>query len=396
MADPTYEELKTAMTREEVLEQQLAIMALPDFNLPTESWGPTDEPMATLAADANVLADLSVKVAGIAKSGVTADARTDVLTIHAKDVFDEARELGVNTIGTVTLTESAGSPQSWAVGDLIVTSRVDPTIIFRNTALVTLSASSSTTASIACDDVGTQGNVQAADLQLVTEVPGVALSAASGTGWITQTGTDDETDEKLIARCALKWATLVSTGPSDAYKKWALDADATINRVGVTEDVAADQTAGDPSVTVYLATATGAPAAAVVTAVDAYIQERRPLGTLVYVAACGTTSFYLNGSVTVKASKRAAAESKINALLDAWFAGSSIDVNGETVDGLGLDGRIRIAQLVEIVMSVSGVTAFVPKKLDGTSIYRIETDDVTSSANNVWTLVRALTYVEVT
>lgn len=66
-----------------------------------------------------ILANLSVKVAGIAKSGVTADARTDVLTIHAQDVFDEARELGVNTIGTVTLTESAGSPQSWAVGNLI-------------------------------------------------------------------------------------------------------------------------------------------------------------------------------------------------------------------------------------------------------------------------------------
>lgn len=82
------------------------------------------------------------------------------------------------------------------------------------------------------------------------------------------------------------------------------------------------------------------------TAVNTYIQERRPLGTLVYVAACSTTSFYLNGSVTVKASKRAAAESKMNALLNAWFAGSSIDVNGETVDGLGLNGRIRIAQLV--------------------------------------------------
>jgi hypothetical protein len=98
----------------------------------------------------------------------------------------------------------------------------------------------------------------------------------------------------------------------------------------------------------------------------------------------------------VKASKRAAAESKINALLDAWFSGESIDVNGETVEGLGLDGRIRIAQLVEIVMSVSGVTAFVPKKLDGTTIYRIETDDASAGANNVWALVRGLAYVEVT
>jgi hypothetical protein len=100
MADPTYKELTTALTRKKVLEQQIAILALPDFNLPTESWGPTDEPYATLAADAEILSDLTVKVAGIAKSGVTADARGDVLTIHAKDVFDEDRELGVNTIGT--------------------------------------------------------------------------------------------------------------------------------------------------------------------------------------------------------------------------------------------------------------------------------------------------------
>lgn len=396
MAEPTYEELKTAMTREEVLEQQLAVMALPDFNLPTGSWGPTDEPMATLAADADVLADLTVKVAGIAKSGVTQDATGDVLTVHCQDVFDEARILGVNAIGTITLTESSGSPQTWAVGTLIITSGVDPTIIFRNAASVTLPASSSVTASIACDDVGSQGNVQAADLQLVTEVPGVALSAASGTGWITQTGTDDESDEKLIARCALKWSTLVSTGPSDAYKKWALDADATINRVGIVEDVAADQTAGDPSVTVYLATSTGAPAAAVVTAVDTYIQGRRPLGVLVDVVACGTTTFTLKGTVTVKAAKRAAAESQINALLDTWFAGSSITVGNESVDGLGLGARIRIAQLVEIVMSVAGVVAFTPKKLDGTTVYRIETDDGIAGANEVFVLSRSLTYVEVT
>lgn len=396
MADPTYAELKTPMTREEILEQQIAVLAGPDFDLPTTSWGPTDEPMATLAADADVLADLSTKQAAIAKSGVTDDAEGEILDVHCTDVFDEVRLAGLPTIGTVTLTESAGSPQSWAAGALLFASALDPTIVLRNSGAVSLSALGSVSFSITADEIGAQGNVQAVDLVMVTPVPGVALSAATGTAWITQAGTDDESDEKYRLRCKTKWATLTTTGPDDAYLKWALDADATINRARVQEDPYADATAGDPAVSVYLATATGAPSAGVVTAVNTYIQTRRPLGVLVQVFACSTTTFTLKGTVTVKASKRAAAESYINAQLDAWFAGTAIKVNGETIDGLGLGDRVRISQVVEIVMSAPGVVSFTPKKSDGTTTYAIEADDVVLGVNQVATLSRSLTYSEVT
>ena len=71
-------------------------------------------------------------------------------------------------------------------------------------------------------------------------------------------------------------------------------------------------------------------------------------------------------------------------------------MNGESIDGLQIGDRVRIAQVIEIVMSVSGVVSFTPKKADGTTIYVPETDDLVLGADAVAGLVRSLSYVEVT
>ena len=395
MADPTYEQLKTPMSRDEVLTTQLEVLKSPEFKLPVASWGAFDEPYATLAADAEVLADASVKIAGIAKAGVTEDCDGDVLTVHAADVFDEQRELGVATLGSVTLTETGGSSHSWAAGELLFVSRLDSSITYVNTSSVSLSAlSTSSPIPLTAQEIGSAYNIQGSDLQLATAVPGVTLVVAPRTGWITQSGTDDESDEKLRLRCSLKWDTLATTGPENAYKKWALDASSSVNRAKVTEDPAAVYPS--PAVTVTIAGPTGAVGSGVVTTVDTYVQTRRPLGILVLVQSASVTSFDLKGSVTVRASKRAAAEIAINTLLDDWFAGNTITVNGESIDGLQIGDRVRIAQVIEIVMSVSGVVSFTPKKADGTTIYVPETDDLVLGADAVAGLVRSLSYVEVT
>lgn len=394
MADPTYEQLTTPMDRSEVLDAQLAVLASPDFNLPTESWGAFDEPYATLAADAQILADLDVKISGVAKAGVTDDADGDVLTIHAADVFDETRELGVPTLGAVTFTETDGSPQSWAAGDLIFVSRLDDSIVFTNTAAVSLLALGTASVAIAAEEIGTRYNVQGSDLLLATPIPGVTMSAALGTGWITQSGTDDEIDERLRLRCRTKWATLATTGSYDAYVKWCLDASASVNRVRVQEDPGAIYPAA--AVTVIVASSTGAVSAGVLAAVAAYVEERRPLGTLVECISVSTTAFDLKGTVKVKAAKRTAAETAINELLADWFAGTTITVNGEEIAGLQIGDRVTISQLIEIVMSVPGVTAFTPKKADGTTVYVPDTDDLILALDAVATLVRDLTYVSVT
>lgn len=394
MADPTYEQLTTPATREEILDELLGVMASPDFNLPTESWGAFDEPLATLAADAQIHEDLSAKVAGIAKAGVTEDASGDILDIHAADAFDETRELGVPTLGTVTFTETEGSPKSWAAGDLLFTSRLNSALVYVNTGAVSLSALGTASVALSAQEIGAAYNIQGSDLQLSTPVPGVTMTAASGTSWITQSGTDDESDEKLRLRCQTKWATLTTTGPIEAYKKWALDASASINRVFIQEDPGAIYPLAP--VKVFVAGPTGAVGSSVIAALTAYIEARRPLGILVTYASASNVTFDLTGTVRVKASKRAAAEAAINALLDAWWSGETVSVNGEDLEGLQLAAVIRISQIIELVQSVSGVIAFTPKKVDGTTIYVPETDDVTLSGNQVSVLARALTYVEVT
>lgn len=396
MADPTYTTLKTPMTRAEVLDAQLRVLRSPDFAMPVDAWGAFDEPMATLAADAQVLADVSVKIAAIAKAGVTDDIEDkETLDVHASDVFDERRILGVPTKGNVTFTESSGTPYSWNAGELMFVSRTDAKLILKNSGTVTLPASGSVTVAIVSEEIGAKYNLQASDLVLATPIPGVAMTAAAGTAWITQSGTDDESNEKLKLRCSLKWESLATTGPVNAYKKWALDASSSVNRVRVQEDPGAIYPAA--AVTVVCASPTGGVSSTILTTVSAYIENgKRPLGIKVAVISATTTALTLKGTVTVKASKRAAAESQINTLLDTWFAGSNVTVNGEIVDGLGIGVRVYISQIVEIVMSVSGVVDFVPKKADGTSVYVPGTDDLLLSGDAVATLVRSLTYVEVT
>lgn len=393
MADPTYTTLITPLTRAQVVDSMLTVLKSPDFGLPVASWGAFDEPLATLNADAQVLADLSVKIAEIAKSGVTGDASGEILTLHAKDVFAESRLLGVPTKGTITFTETAGTPQSWADGALIFTSRLDPSIVLRNSGAVTLAGLGTTSFEIRADSAGANANLQASDLVLSTPIPGVTMTVATGLAWITQSGTNDESDEKLRLRCSLKWDTLATTGPENAYKKWAFDSSASVNRVFVQEDPGAIYPS--PAVTIVVASPTGEVTSTVLTTVTTYIQAKRPLGVLVSVISAATTAFTLKGTVTVKASKRAAAETAINLALDTWFSGQSIIVNGEAIAGLQIGDRIRVSQLIEIVMSAAGVVSFTPLKADG-SIFTPETDDVVLAGNAVAALTRGLTYVEVT
>lgn len=391
MSDPTYEELKTPITRDEIVATMLSVLEAAD--LPVASWGPTDEPYATIAADAEVLTDLSLTITNIARMGVTDDAEGDALKIHAKDVFDVDKALAVATRGTVRATETAATPHTWLASELVFCARYDTTLTFRNVADVSLSASSTLTFEVYCEQTGTVGNIQAADLTVVTAVPGVAfVPEGSGTSWIGVSGTDDELDASLRARCKLKWSTLTTTGPTDAYTKWALDASASVNRVRISEDLTAVYP--DPAVTVVVAGSSGSVGSTVLDAVEAYIETRRPLGTLVAYASATDVEYVLGGNVSVKAGYLATSATKINTLLASWFGGNDISINGETLPGLEIGGVVTVAQVVELVMSAPGVTAFIPIKSDNT-VFILGTDDLALADAEVAYLTNVLVFVPV-
>lgn len=384
----SYADLIKPLARSGILSTFLTL--LEGLKFPTTAWGPTDEPRGTLEAAAEILVDVSAMGAGIGRMGMLGTSAEDgavgdALTLFAAEAYSEGRKPPVALVGTVTLTETAGTPHTYAAGELLFSSTADPSLVYRNVAGFTIGAGASLSISLTAESPGAKYNVQGSTLQLATPIPGVTLSAAPDSSWAGTAGADEESDEDLRARLPLKWATLTSTGPDAAYLKWVLDSSSSINRARVTSDPAAVYPS--PAVTVTVAGPTGTVSPAVLVLADAAVQgsstvARRALGHKVLVQSAGATSYTLKGDLTVRAGFRTAAEAAIAALLADYFSGKSVTVNGETVPGLQIGDTVRVSVLIELVMSVPGVVSFVPR--DGVGAIRIPgTGDVAISATNV-------------
>ncbi len=374
-----FADIVTPLTRDQVVTVALGIFASAAF--PTTAWGETDEPRGLIEYDAEVLAGLSQDIANVGLMGLTSTATGAGLTLHAKEFYQEQRKLAQQTVGAITLTESAGTPYPYAAGELVITTTADPDVIFRNVTAVTGNPNTAVTFSIAAEKPGAAYNVDASTLRMASPVPGLALSAASGGSWRTVDGADEEADESLRVRLTTKFATFASTGPTDSYVKHALDSDPTITRVRVQEDPLAVPPAF--AVTVIVASASGVPTAAALTAAVAAIQLRRPLGTLVQTIAAVAYVVSLRGTVRVRAAYRQSAEQQINASLAAYFS------------SLAIGGQMFVSELIERVMAAGGVLNFTPMKADGVTPMLPGTDDVTPSLSGVATLSLSLTYVSV-
>lgn len=354
MPTVTFEDLVTPMTEEAILTG----VALPLFQtagFDTDTWGPTDEPYATVRVETLTLASLSTTITNTARMATNA-AVGAWKTLRAKEVFGLDREAALPTVGTITLTDSSGSPQTFAAGDLIVVSSVDADVVFTVPG-VTVPAGGSVAVTITAEQPGVSHNIDAANLQLATPVAGLALTATAALGWITQTGTDEESDDRLGARMQVALADLSET-PSgeDAYRKWALESSSQINRVYVQTNATAVPPA--KPVTVYLAGVTGPVPAAALAAAVAYIDERHVLGIEVEVVNAPAWTLYLRGEVRYQAA-HTTAPATVLANLAKYVSGEPLLVrstDASTLPGLGIYENPTLAQVAEVAMAVDGVT----------------------------------------
>jgi hypothetical protein len=353
MATVTYDDLIQPLTSDAILSDAISVFAAAGF--PAAGWTAFDEPFATLEFESRALADLSVLIAAIGRMGITSAADGDALTLHAKDVFDEDRKPALQTQGAFTLTDASGSPQSFAAGDLLFSSKTNHELTYKNVAAVSVPAlGTSSSAILAADATGAVYNINGSDLQFITPPTGITLNVAPFLTWITQSGADEESDDSLRTRITAKWGSLSATGSYDAYVFAGLSSSPEVNRVRIQEDpTAVDPT---PMVRVWLAGPTGPIGSSTLTASASYIIARSPLGVRVSVENTNPYTVTVRGTYKVKASQAAAAKAYIAKQFGDWFAGRSIVVNGETVPGLGIGDGVLVAQVMEIIMSAPGVS----------------------------------------
>lgn len=197
-------------------------------------------------------------------------AEDDWLIRHA-NLYGLTRKAATFATGTVEFTGTAGTTID--SGTVLQT---NDSVQFSTDSEATIATGATTVSvSVTAVEAGTSGNVDAADIDLVSAIDGID-SVAFTTG--ADGATDQETIEELRARLLLKLRTPVSGGRASDYLQWAESV------TGCTFAWAVDAYMGVGTVGVMIAGENKtAVTDAVKSDVEDYIETKRPLGVLVYV-----------------------------------------------------------------------------------------------------------------
>lgn len=263
MAQLALSELFDSETREEVLSTVLTIAA--DVGLRVTAWQP-GQPIRTLLTIASQkISDATLVTKEAIKGGFLDEAEAGWLTLLARAVYRVDRKLAEFAEGdSLELTNTEATTHTLQPGELIVAHAVTGKT-YRNTAVVVIPASGTVSdVAILADEAGTDSDAAPGTItELVSSLVGVTCTNVAAV-----LGADEETDEDLRQRCRDKLGALSPNGPKEAYAYVAKTPELAAVGVAITRvKVVANALTG--LLTVYLATASGAPSAPDVAIVDA-------------------------------------------------------------------------------------------------------------------------------
>jgi uncharacterized phage protein gp47/JayE len=273
---------------------QELIDLLQDRGFPVTDWHSGGVGRTLLEVDAAALEDLYALVPAIAAGGYLATAQGPWLNLLVESAYGLQRHPATFARGRVILTAASGfGPYTLGPGDLWV--GTPNGLRYHNTTGGILPMGGALEVAVQAESPGSQYNVPAgAIFVLHTPLPGV--TATNPPDWLLEAARDEETDDDLRRRARLRWATLGTGATRAAYEFWALDAHPAVTKVSVLDDHPRGQ--GTVDVVIW---GEGGPGNDVVSAVDAYIQERRPLTADVLVYSATPRTVDVEATVYVRA-----------------------------------------------------------------------------------------------
>lgn len=178
---------------------------------------------------------------------------------------------------------------------------------------------------------------------------------------IIQSGSDEESNASLLSRCQGRWPSLSLNPTDDKIEAWVKQCsiDGTL---GITKIKVGPSTTQAGYADVIIATSSGAPPGATVTAVQDYLNARDGVSDKATVAGAVNKNINLSGSVTVKSSKLVEAKAAADVNWQAYLA--SLDIGGDT-SGIVYPnpGVARLSELVQAVMDAGAVDYGSPSPL---------------------------------
>jgi phage-related baseplate assembly protein len=194
-------------------------------------------------------------------------------------------------------------------------------------------------------------------------MPGVSVVTAAVkvvTG-VPQFGSNDETDNALIARCLDRWPSLTDIGTEDRVEVWARAASTEVTRLRFDADVSAGHEGG---VFVTVAGAGGAVSGGAVTAVQNYIDARAPITDYITAQNASNLTITAAGTVTVPLAQLVPVQTAADAAWNAYLATATIG------------GKVYMAELLQAVMDAGALD------ISGILLNTVAAD-VTLSSNQV-------------
>jgi phage-related baseplate assembly protein len=315
-------DLFKAETRDEVLATLLAIGA--SLQLKVTAWQPGQVVRTILTITAQKLADNRVLEVVAAEGGLLDYATEGWLTLLARSLYRIERLLAKAATGdSLSFTNNSGQVQNFAVGELIVAHAVTGKT-YRNTAALSIANGATQTGIVLlADEVGTASD---AGPGMITTLVSTRVGCTV-TNVASVLGADDETDDAIRARCRAKLGALSPNGPKEAYHFVATTP--ALDDGTVLSGTSVPITRTQPSLnattgvlTLYLATASGAPTAPDVALVQAAFDKwAEPWGTTSVAAAATEVTVPVTCQIWVQKPNLTEAQikSKVSAALAAYF-----------------------------------------------------------------------------
>jgi len=169
--------------------------------------------------------------------------------------------------------------------------------------------------------------------------------------WLTVVGVDEESDAALRQRCFLAWEELSQGGTAAAYISWALS-------VSGVKSAFVDDTLprGEGTVDVYIMGEAGPPDPALIEAVQAVVDDNRPITADALVLAPETVTVPVTLGVTPRAGyDTTTMDTEIRRRLSVFFG--DIDDPDLPITPLGVGKDVVVSQIVAVAMGVPGVYA---------------------------------------
>lgn len=243
------------------------------LGVPVTSWRTGDPSRSLYKFTAQKLATLDGVSGRFIKAGFLSTAAGDWLTILAFEVYNVERGEATYADPTVTVKNTKGGFFEVAPGDLTFKNGITGKT-YHNTSGGTLSAGATVTFDLVADEAGSDSSAGLNEIdELVTTLLGCVVQSST-----VGLANDQESDEELKTRCRASLGALSPNGPADAYEYIALTPAITGN-TSVNRARAFGSTNG--TVTVIIASQSGAADAAAITAVQtAILRWSTPLTVL--------------------------------------------------------------------------------------------------------------------